>query len=315
MMSPERPLAAALALTLALPCLLLAHGEAIEVGGGGGPVTLNDEQQAAIGLATAEADFRDIDRVLEIQGTVKLVPDLHSHVTSRIPGRVLALYAAVGDRVVKGQKLAEIQSLQLGNPPPVATVEATTSGVVNDRGVTLGQSIDPGLDLFHVVDLSRVIVQGNVYEEDVGKVVAGQACRVRVLGYPDETFPGKTTYVGLELDPETRTLPLWISVQNPGWKLRPEMFAQATVVLGRSEGVLVVPQDAVLEERGERFVFVRNGNTFDRVDIQTGVADDRFVEVTDGLVPGDVVVTTGKREVYTSWLTGGSGKSEHGDDH
>ena len=101
---------------------LLGHGSQIEAGGGsGGPVALTKVQQESIGLQTAKADFRSIDTVLPLYGSVKIDPDRHAHVTTRISGRVEQLFVRVGDRVEKGQKLATIQSRQLGEPPP--TVE------------------------------------------------------------------------------------------------------------------------------------------------------------------------------------------------
>ncbi|MBI3617377.1 MAG: efflux RND transporter periplasmic adaptor subunit, partial [Candidatus Omnitrophica bacterium] len=285
-------------LCLAIPQRLFAHGAAIETGGGGGgPVKLTKEQQAAIGLNTAAAELRDIDVVLMLNGKVKLDPNLHAHVSTRIEGRVEKLYANVGDKVEKGQKLVDIQSRQIGNPPPVVAIEAIVGGVINERNATLGESVEPNKELFHIIDLSEVIVEAEVYEEDVGKVKLDQFARVRVLGYPDD-FEGKITFVGLELDPEKRTLPVWISVKNPDWKLRPDMFAKAAVVLTRNEGVLSVPKEALMAEGGEQFVFVQAGDTFNRVDVQTGVEDDRFVEIRDGLVPDDMVVTDGKREIY-----------------
>lgn len=297
----------------ALAILLLAgtpsvfpHGAAIEVGGGGGgPVKLTKEQQAAIGLKTAKADMRSIDAVLVLNGKVQLDPNLHAHVSSRIDGRIEKLFAKVGDKVEKGQVLAEIQSRQIGDPPPIIKIEAIVAGVINDRPVTLGESVDPTKELFHIIDLSQVIVVGEVYEEDVGKVKLDQTARIRALGYPNESFEGKITFIGSELDPDKRTLPVWVTVKNPDGKLKPEMFAKVAVVLGRNEGVLSVPKDAILEAGGEKFVFVQTGDTFNRSDVQTGAEDDRFVEIKDGLVPDDVVVTDGKREIYTSWLTGG----------
>jgi len=296
---------AAAALCLAIPQRLFAHGDQIEMGGGGGPVKLTKEQQAAIGLKTAAAELRDIDVVLMLNGKVKLDPNLHAHVSTRIEGRVEKLYAKVGDKVEKGQKLADIQSRQIGNPPPVVTIEAIVGGVINDRNATLGESVEPNKELFHIIDLSEVIVEAEVYEEDVGKVKLDQFARIHVLGYPGDAFEGKITFVGLELDPEKRTLPVWISVKNPDWKLRPDMFAKAAVVLARNEGVLAVPKEAILEAKGEKFVLAQTGDTFNRVDVKTGVEDDTFVEIQEGLVPDDVVVTIGKREVYTTWLTGG----------
>ncbi len=296
---------AAAVLCLALPQRLFAHGEQIEMGGGGGPIKLTKEQQAAIGLKTAQAQLRDIDSVLMLNGTVKLDPNLHAHVSTRIEGRIEKLYAKVGDKVEKGQKLAEIQSRQIGNPPPVVTIEAIVSGMINDRSVTLGESVEPNKELFHIIDLSEVIVEAEVYEEDVGKVTLDQVARVRVLGYPDDTFEGKITFVGLELDPEKRTLPVWIAVKNPDWKLRPDMFAKAAIILARNEGVLAVPKEAILEAQGEKFVLTQTGDTFNRMDVKTGVEDDNFVEIQEGLIPDDVVVTIGKQEVYTTWLIGG----------
>ena len=285
---------------------VIAHGDAIEIGGGAsGPVKLTKEQQAGVGLKTAKAELRNIENVLVLNGKAQLDPNLHAHVTSRIEGRIEKLYASLGDKVEKGQKLAEIQSRQIGNPPPIVAVEAPVSGVINDRGVTLGESVDPSKELFHVIDLSQIVVQAEVYEEDVGKVKLGQDARVRALGYPNDSFEGKTTFVGLELDPDKRTLPVWVTVRNPDGKLRPEMFAKVAIILAHNEGVLTVPKEALMEAGGETFVFVQTGDTFNRVDVRTGAEDDRFVEIQDGLVPDDEVVTDGKREVYTSWLTGG----------
>jgi multidrug efflux pump subunit AcrA (membrane-fusion protein) len=82
------------------------------------------------------------------------------------------------------------------------------------------------------------------------------------------------------------------------------MFAKVAIVRARNESVLAVPKEALLEAGGEKFVFVQTADTFDRVDVQTGAEDDRFVEITEGLVPDDTVVTDGKRELYTSWLVG-----------
>ena len=293
-------------LCLVAPQRLFAHGGQIETGGGGGgPVTLTKVQQESIGLQTDKAGFRSIDTVLPLNGSVKIDPDRHVHVTTRISGRVEKLFASVGDHIEKGQKLATIQSRQVGDPPPEVEVTASVSGVVNERGVSLGDAVDPNTELFHIVDLSKVIVVAQVYEGDVAKVKLEQTARIAALSYSGQDFIGKVTFVGLELDPETRTLPVWLAVDNPEGKLRADMFVKAFVLLAENTNVLTVPKSALLSEGGEKFVFVRNGDTFNRVDVQTGVEDDRHVEIKDGLVPDDEVVIQGQREIYTSWLTGG----------
>lgn len=285
---------------------LFAHGGQIETGGGGGgPVTLTQVQEKSIGLQTDKADFHSIDSVLPLYGSVKIDPDRHAHVTTRISGRVEQLLARVGDRVEKGQKLAVIQSRQLGEPPPTVDVIAPVSGVINDRGIALGDAVEPNTELFHIVDLSKVIVVAQVYEEDVAKVKLEQIARIAALSYSTNDFAGKVILVGLELDPETRTLPVWLAVDNPDGKLRANMFVKAAMLLARNSDVLTVPKSAVLSDGGEKFVFVRTGDTFNRVDVQTGAEDDRNVEIKDGLVPGDEVVVQSQREIFTAWLTGG----------
>lgn len=297
------------------PQKLFAHGGQIETGGGGGgPVTLTKVQQASIGLQTDQADFRSIDTVLLLNGSVKVDPNRQAHVTTRISGRVEKLLASVGDRVEKGQKLAVIQSRQVGDPPPLVEVTAPVSGVINERAVSLGDAVEPNTELFHIVDLSQVIVIGQVYEEDVGKVKLEQTARITALSYPTNEFAGKVTFVGLELDPDTRTLPVWLAVDNPDGQLRTDMFVKAAVLLAKNADVLTVPKTAVLEDGGEKFVFVHTGDVFDRVDIQAGAENDRYVEIKDGLVPGDEVVVQGQRELFTAWLTGGGKKPAAGKD-
>lgn len=286
---------------------LYGHGKAIAAGGGGGgPVTLTKVQQASIGVKTAPADLRSIDTILRLNGAVTLDPDRHAHVTIRISGRVEKLFASVGSRVEKGQKLALVQSRQPGDPPPEIEVSAPVGGVVDSRAVTIGDAVEPNTEFFHLVDLSKVIVLAQVYEEDVGKVKVGQTARIAALSYPDLALTGTVTFVGLELDSASRTLPVWITVDNPEGKLRVGMFTNTNLLLAQNPDLLVVPTEAILEEGGEKFVFVQTGDTFNRVDVQTGVADDRFVEIKDGLVPGDAVVISGQREIFTQWLTGGA---------
>lgn len=286
---------------------LYGHGGQIETGGGGGgPVTLTKVQQASIGVKTAAADLRAIDTILRANGTVTLDPDRRAHVTLRISGRVEQLFATIGSRVEKGQKLALVQSRLPGNPPPEIEVTAPVAGVVDARGVSVGDAVEPNTELFDLVDLSKVIVIAQVYEEDVGKVKLSQQARMAALGYPDLEFSGKVMFIGLELDPASRTVPVWIAVDNPEGKLRVGMFATVSVVLAENPDLLTVPKEAVLEEGGEKFVFVQTGDTFNRADVQTGVADDRIIEIKDGLVPGDNVVIAGQREIFTQWLTGGA---------
>lgn len=287
-----------------------AHGDQIEVGGGTkGPVQLGTVQQKAIGLRLAPAGPRPLASSLNLNGEVQLLPNRQADVSLRISGQVKELYANLGDAVRAGQRLVLVQSRLVGDPPPSVTINAPMSGVIDARNVVLGQAVEPNTALFHISDRSQVIVVAKVFEADLGKVKVGQEARVRALSYPEQVFNGKVTLIDPNLDPQSRTVKVWVQLANPQSLLKPNMFARANVILKRNEAALTIPNGAIIEANGEKFVFVREGEKFKRVEITIGAKDDDYSEVTDGLVPGDEVATQGSRQIYTLWLTGGKPKA------
>lgn len=290
---------------------VFAHGEEIEIGGGAkGPVALSAEQQKVINLQRVAADFLPLAELLNLNGEVRLLPDRQAEVSTRISGQVQALYANLGDEVRAGQRLALVQSRLVGDPPPSVEVTAPMTGVVDALNVTIGQSVEPTTVLYRISDRSKVNVVAQVYEEDLGKVKLGQEAKVHTLSYPDQTFTGKVVLIGPNLAPESRTVEVWVRLANPEGLLKPNLFARASIVLRQNEAALAIPNAAIIEANGEKFVFVGQNGKFDRVEITTGASDNQYTEVTDGLVPGDEVVTQGNRQIYTLWLTGGPKKKE-----
>jgi membrane fusion protein, heavy metal efflux system len=284
------------------------HGGEIEVGGGGarGPVALSADQATAIGLETTTAGPHPLATILTLTGEVQLLPDRQADVSLRISGRVKELFARLGDKVSAGQRLALVESRVLGDPPPTVTVTAPMAGTIETRNVVLGQAVEPSTQMFRISDRSEMVVLAKVYEEDLGQVRLGQEAHVRVLSYPQKVFSGKVTLIEPNLDPSSRTVKVWVELANPEGLLKPNMFATASLVLSSNDSALAIPNSAIIEANGEKFVFVRQGDQFDRVDLTIGASDDEYSEVTDGLVPGDEVVVQGKRQVYTMWLTGSS---------
>lgn len=300
-----------LLLTITLSQLVYGHGEEQlggEKKGEGGSVSesvgveLSDIAQKSIGLKVVEADIRPIEHVLLINGIVKPEPNKVATVSTRAEGRIQELYANLGDRVKKGHRLAAMLPRQIGNPPPLVSITAPLSGIIVERNVSLGGPVEPNSTLFQIADLSKVIVEGDVFESDVSKVKLGQDARIRLDAYPDEIFSGTVSFVASQLDPEKRTLDLWVSVDNKDSLLKPELFARVALVVEHSREVLTVPVEAIIDDGAEKFVFVKNGNQFIRQDVATGVSNDRYIEITDGLYPGDKVVTDGNRQIYTKWL-------------
>ncbi|MDE1153735.1 MAG: efflux RND transporter periplasmic adaptor subunit [Micavibrio sp.] len=294
---------------LALSTNAFAHGGEIEVGSGArGPVHLSKEQQAAIDVKTAVAESRSMASLLNINGEAQLLPDHQADIDVKFSGQIKQVYANLGDTVQVGQRLALVEGRLIGSND--VTIVAPVSGVIDARHITLGQGVEPGTKLFHISDRAQMLIVGKVYEESLSKIAVGQDARVHFLAYPEKALQGKVTLLEPNLDASSRTVKIWIQLENPDGLLVPNMFAHVGIVLRKNDAALTIPNDAIIEAGGEKFVFVRSGDTFNRVEVTVGASDDEYTEVTDGLVPGDEVATQGSRQIYTMWLTGGQMKSE-----
>ena len=259
-------------------------------------VRVSAEARENLGLELAEATLRPMESTLLVIGEIAPLPNRAGAVTSRIAGRVTWLGAAEGDSVRRGEAVVEVESLQLGDPPPRARYGAPLSGRVIDRHVVAGDSVEPNAHLLEVADLREVLAVGHLFEGQIGQVKVGQQARVRVSSYPGAVFEGAVERVGSALDPATRSLPVYVRIANGEGQLLPRMPAELAVVVARSDAALAIPQSALLGDFGNQFVFIEKdpeAGTFERVPVVRGLADDRFVEIVDGVLPGDRVVTVG----------------------
>ncbi|HAT6935353.1 TPA: efflux RND transporter periplasmic adaptor subunit [Legionella pneumophila] len=294
-----------------------AHGGNIEVSEGGtkGPVHLTPEQARMLDIKVVQATHRPMAQLLGLNGQIQLLPDAQADVSIRISGSVTAIDVNLGDSVKAGQRLATVQSRLVGNPPPSVAVNAPIAGIIDARNINLGQAVEPNTVLFHISNRDKLLVVAQVYEEDLGKVKVGQEVNIHALSYPKQTFPGQVTLIEPNLDPMTRTVNVRITLDNREGLLKPGMFVRANVILTHNKAALVVLNAALLQADNEQFVFVQNGDTYKRVNVKVGAVEDDYSEITEGLVPGDLVVTQGNRELYTLWLSGGQIQQSEQEEH
>lgn len=171
-------------------------------------------------------------------------------------------------------------------------------GIVVAKHVVTGELVSPDKVIMTVADLDAVWVRASVYERDlaqllsVGNETKPQAT-VTVKAFPKEKFKGIVDYVGAIMDEATRTVKVRVVVDNKRGLLRPGMFADLTVDLGRGEALLV-PARAVVRDEQRQFVFVRLGERrFIRRDVQVGATRAGRVEILGGLRSGEEIVVTG----------------------
>ncbi|RIL04888.1 MAG: hypothetical protein DCC75_12205 [Proteobacteria bacterium] len=261
-----------------------------------GPITISQQAKDNLQITTHRAQVVTIQETLTALGQIEPIPSKVSAVTSRIAGRVSALHVNDGEMVVKDQALVEVESRQLGDPPPRVTYKAPFSGVIVDQHAALGETVDPQRHLMEIVDLTQVYAQGQIYEGQIARLKHHQAARVIVEAFPNEVFEGKVDLISGALDPRTRTLQVWIRLKNPGLTLRPNMRATLHIVVKEAVSAVAVPHQAVLGDLGSRFVFVESEQdalTYERREVVTGMRDDRFIEIIQGVFPEDKVVLQG----------------------
>lgn len=188
----------------------------------------------------------------------------------------------------------EIQQIERsGVPQKTLTLTAPADGVVVEKSVFEGSRIAPGMNLYRIADLSRVWVEGEVFEKDLGLVRVGQTARVTVDAYPGREFIGTVTYVYPSVSLESRTGRVRIELANPELALKPGMYAPVDLAVPAGEPRIVVPREAV-HATGERsYVFVRqpDGLLVAR-EVTTGLAAGREIEILTGLVGGESVVAS-----------------------
>ena len=193
--------------------------------------------------------------------------------------------------------------LGIKNPASLATspasaqipVLAPIGGEVVERLVSPGQVVQAGqTQAFTISDLSTVWVLANVYQADLAFVRSGQDVSVETDAYP-QAFHGRISYVAPALDPSTRTLQARIVVDNPGEKLKRDMYCTVTVTAGSLANAISVPDASVLrDDNNQPYVYVAVGaNQFGRRDIDIGQSEHGLTQVLKGLSPGDRVVGDG----------------------
>ena len=165
------------------------------------------------------------------------------------------------------------------------------------RDVTLPEdNHDP---VFTIAELDKVWVLADVYESDIARVKEGMNAEVTTLSYPGKVMRGKVDRIFNILDPETRTMRIRITLDNPNVLLKPEMIARVQLTFQENENLPAIPADAVIQDAGKHFVMTfkdrRNIAVREIVPARTTA---NTLWVSEGLQPGEVVIGREQLFVY-----------------
>jgi Cu(I)/Ag(I) efflux system membrane fusion protein len=202
----------------------------------------------------------------------------------------------------------QVERVLSGAPeqPIRVTVNASTEGIVRSRKVAEGQFVNAGDVLIELTDLKTVWIKADVFDSDIARIRPGLAATITSEALAGSKLTGTVGFIDTHSDPQTRTTPVRIQVDNPRTRLNPGMVVQASFRMS-SGMVLTVPREAVLDSGKEKVVYVvRDNGVFQQQPIQTGTPSKDRYPVFKGLNAGDKVVTKGVFLVDSQTrLTGG----------
>ncbi|MBU6271356.1 MAG: efflux RND transporter periplasmic adaptor subunit [Betaproteobacteria bacterium] len=204
-----------------------------------------------------------------------------------------ALDAAAGARDAAQAQLAVARKALADT-----AVLAPMSGVVAERFVQPGEKVSPDVRILSLIDLSQLEIEAPVPASELGAVRIGQAVSLQVEGVAGEQS-GRILRIGPSTSTGTRSVPVYIGIDNRGDRLRAGLFAQGSLALETRQGVITVPLSALRERAGRSFVYaVQDGRLVEK-DVVPGLRDESArdarggagaIEVRSGLAAGDRIV-------------------------
>jgi RND family efflux transporter MFP subunit len=177
-------------------------------------------------------------------------------------------------------------------------VRAPIDGVVQAREVAVGELVQADAPLLTLVNLSNVAIEAALFEADLAQVSLGAPVRVTTPSAPGRAFEGRVSFIGSQVDSQTRTVTARALIANPRAAngaplLRAGTFARGRIQTGVGRPSVTVPASAVLDDGAARVVFVARGGKYLRREVVLGNESAGRVEVMSGLKPGESVVTEG----------------------
>lgn len=189
----------------------------------------------------------------------------------------------------------DVLSTQLKQLMQNTQLTAPISGVVTARNYDSGDMYNQGQPVLTIEQTNPVKVMVNISEVYYKQVFKGMPVDIELDAYEGETFYGKVTIVYPTVDQSTHTFPVEVTINNSSQKVRPGMFARATVNFGDKNHVLV-PDEALVKQigAGDRYVYVYKGGkvSYNKVELGKHIGDK--YEILSGVNPGDDVVIAGQ---------------------
>jgi RND family efflux transporter MFP subunit len=246
-------------------------------------------------VRAVRAERRDLQAYIEVNGNV--VNENQVAVFPDMGGKLVALKAALGSRVRKGQVIAEVDPSKPGSAYALSPVIAPISGMVVGVPLAVGATVSPSSVIVTIADSQRLEVEAHIPEREVGQLREGLGAQLTLAAFPGEIFQARVLQVSPMLDPKSRTKRIVLGFVAQDSRINAGMFAGIKLNTRSYSNVIAIPAEAVVEVRGVEGVYVLEDSE-DRArfrEITRGVTVDRETEIRSGLEAGMLVVVQGQQ--------------------
>jgi multidrug efflux pump subunit AcrA (membrane-fusion protein) len=266
-------------------------------------VTLTKDQRDHAELKIEPVKIGSLETTLRTAGRVVENANKTAKITSTLDGRVSKLNVDLNDRVKTGDVVGLVETPELLGRP--LELKSPIDGAVIERKSTVGELVTKGTAIYTISEPKELWLIAEVRERDIARVYEGEAVRFNVLAYPAELFEGKVGRIGTVVEREARTIEARIEVDNSDGRLKPGMFATVDIVVGRLDGVIVVPSSAIQREADTESVFVSiDADHFEKRIVKTGLKQQASVQILEGLKEGEQIVSEGGFIIKSEMMKG-----------
>lgn len=233
-----------------------------------------------------------IDITEKIHASANIQADSEITLYSKVMGKVVKNLVKMGSVVQPGQTVAVIGRDEVGFEFKDFEVKSDVKGVVSRLMLNPGSAVNPAVPMMTLVAIDTVKAVAAVDEKKIRFITMGQAARVTLEAYPGEVFQARVSNISPVANPLNRTIEVELSLPNPGYRIKPGMYAEAEWTESR-RSALVVPLAAVVERAGQKYVFLAEGGQALLNPVTVGAVAGDVIEILSGLTEGRRVVTIG----------------------
>ena len=254
------------------------------------PTTTQEVTETSIAVATSPLSYGNIENYIDLNGN--LIAKNASDIVAENTGKITECYVEYGDTVEKGQTIALIDPSKPGMKYEKTPLIAPSTGTITELYFKQGSYVAPGASLGKVTDTKELRLSVYIPEQYVSKVYKDQEVSLSLDSYKGETFSGKITFLDPIIDKQARTRNAEIQIRTDS-PLIIGMHSRAKLLVEKHENVLLISKTSLIEENGQKYVYIVENNRAKRVEVTTGLYDDTQIEITSGLTGSETLIVKG----------------------